>query len=103
MKALKLAPFSLAEDTMMECVYVEEAKYAGGYRVFLRFNNGRSGEVDLQETVYKHAAAAPLREPEAFSQFHLDSWPTLAWDCGFDVAPETLYEKCEQVAALDKE
>lgn len=35
--------------------------------------------------------AEPLRNPEAFSHFYLDSWPTLAWDCGFDVDPESLY------------
>ena len=79
----------------MECVYLEEAKHLGGFRVFLRFNTGRAGVVDLEDLVRKHAVAASLREPEAFSRFHLDSWPTLAWDCGFDVAPETLYERCE--------
>ena len=81
----------------MECVYLKEAKYIGGFRVFLRFNDGRSGEVDLEDLVHKHAFAAPLREPEEFSRFYFDSWPTLAWDCGFDIAPETLYEMCEQV------
>jgi len=80
----------------MECVYLEEAKYLGGFRVFLRFNTGRAGEVDLEDLVHKHPVAAPLRDPETFARFHLDSWPTLAWDCGFDVAPETLYEKCGQ-------
>jgi len=79
----------------MQCVYLEEAKYLGGFRIFVRFNDGKSGEVDLKDTVYKHAAASPLREPEAFSRFYLDSWPTLAWECGFDVAPEALYEKCK--------
>ena len=80
---------------MIECIYIEEAKYLDGFRIFLRFNDGKSGVVDLKETIYRHAVASPLREQEAFSQFYLDSWPTLAWDCGFDVAPETLYEKCE--------
>ena len=86
---------------MKECVYLTEAKYRGDFRVFLVFNDGRSGEVDLKDILYKHAAAAPLRRPEAFAQFHLDSWPTLAWDCGFDVAPETLYEKCEPAGAAN--
>jgi hypothetical protein len=85
----------------MECVYLKEAKYLGGFRVFLRFNDGRTGDVDLKDIVYKYAVAAPLRKPEAFSQFYLDSWPTLSWKCGFDIAPETLYEKCEQGAAPD--
>lgn len=85
----------------MECVSLEEARYVGGFRVFLRFNDGKCGEVDLKDTVYKYAAASPLRDPESFSRFHLDSWPTLAWDCGFDVAPETLHQMCEQVDAMD--
>jgi hypothetical protein len=80
---------------MIECIYLEEAKYLDDFRIFLRFNDGKSGIVDLKETVYKHTAASPLRESEAFSKFYLDSWPTLAWDCKFDVAPETLYDKCE--------
>jgi hypothetical protein len=33
-----------------------------------------------------------LLDPERFRNFYLDEWPTLAWSCGFDVAPETLYE-----------
>ncbi len=80
---------------MNECVYVKDAKYLGEFRIFLEFNDGTSGEVDLRETVHKYPAASPLREPHAFARFHLDSWPTLAWDCGFDVAPETLYEQCK--------
>lgn len=82
----------------MECHYLEEAKYLRDYKVFVRFNNGRAGEVDLKDIVFKHDAAIPLRDTEAFSRFYFDSWPTLAWHCGFDVAPESLYEKCEQVS-----
>ena len=26
-----------------------------------------------------------------FSNFYLDSWSTLAWKCGFDLSPESLY------------
>ena len=44
--------------------------------------------------VNKYGIAASLRDPKVFSQFYLDSWPTIAWSCGFDVAPETLYERC---------
>lgn len=78
-----------------QCVYLEEARYAGGFRIFVRFNTGRVGEVDLSDIVYRHAAAAPLRDEATFRAFYLDDWPTLAWSCGFDVAPETLYERCE--------
>lgn len=85
----------------MECVYLKDANYLGDFRVFLQFNDGKSGEVDLKETIYRHAAAQPLRDSNVFAQFYLDSWPTLAWDCGFDVAPETLYEQCRPSHAMN--
>jgi len=75
----------------MECISIVEARHIQGHRVFLKFNTGETGEVDLRDIVYKYQIAQPLRDPETFSHFHLDSWPTLAWDCGFDIAPESLY------------
>nr|VFJ55310.1 MAG: Protein of unknown function (DUF2442) [Candidatus Kentron sp. DK]VFJ55418.1 MAG: Protein of unknown function (DUF2442) [Candidatus Kentron sp. DK] len=75
----------------MECISVSEARYIKRFRVFLRFNTGESGEVDLKDLIYEHRIAKPLRDPVRFSEFYLDSWPTLAWDCGFDIAPESLY------------
>lgn len=86
----------------MECIYVKEAKYIRDHVVFLTFNDGKAGKADLKDIVYKYDIAIPLRDPVKFSNFHLDSWPTLAWDCGFDIAPETLYEKCEQNASPDR-
>jgi hypothetical protein len=80
----------------MECVYVEEASYIDGYRIRIRFNDGKSGEVNLKDTIFQFDAASSLRDPKEFAKFHLDSWPTLTWDCGFDLAPESLHEKCEQ-------
>jgi hypothetical protein len=75
----------------MECVYVSEAHYIKDFKIFLKFNTGESGEVDLRDIVYTYKIAEPLRDPVCFSKFYLDSWPTLAWDCGFDLAPESLY------------
>lgn len=79
----------------MECVYLERAEYVEDYIVYVTFNDGKSGVVDLKDIIYKYEIAYPLRDVEKFSNFYLDSWPTIAWDCGFDVAPETLYEKCD--------
>mgnify|MGYP006426306593 FL=1 len=75
----------------MQCVYLQEAKYIGEFRIFLKFSTGESGEVDLKKTIFTYEKAIPLRDPVAFSKFYLDSWPTLAWECGFDIAPESLY------------
>jgi len=76
----------------MRCVFLEEAHYIKDFKVFLKFNTGESGEVDLKNLVYKYKIAEPLRDTRAFAKFYLDSWPTLAWECGFDIAPESLYD-----------
>ena len=74
-------------------IFLQEARYVSQHKVFLRFNDGTQGEVDLKDVVDIHPAAASLKDPAEFSKFHLDSWPTLCWDCGFDIAPESLYER----------
>ena len=38
----------------MESVYLVEARYNEDYKIFLRFNTGESGEVDLKEIVNKY-------------------------------------------------
>jgi len=80
----------------MKSVHIDEAKYVHDHVVYLRFSDGLCGQVDLKETVNKYKIAEPLKDPVEFSKFYLDSWPTLAWACGFDIAPESLYQKCTQ-------
>jgi hypothetical protein len=75
----------------MDSVYLLEARYIKDFKVFLKFNTGESGEVDLKPTIFKYEIAESLRDPKVFSKFYLDPWPTLAWECGFDIAPESLY------------
>lgn len=74
-------------------VSVQQAKYAGQYKVWLKFNDGKEGEVDLADILERYPAAAPLVDENVFSAFYLDEWPTLAWSCGFDLSPEFLYER----------
>jgi hypothetical protein len=82
----------------MESKYLEEARHVANHTVFLRFNDGVRGEVDLRDVVERYEIAAPLNDPVEFSKFFLDPWPTICWSCGFDISPETLYEKCRQNA-----
>jgi hypothetical protein len=70
--------------------FVEEARRLGGHRLWLRFNTGEQGPVDLGDLIAREPAAQALREPSEFAVFYLDAWPTIAWSCGFDVAPESL-------------
>lgn len=74
-------------------VRIQDASYLGGYRIRLRFDNGEEGVADLGDVVAGHEAAQSLRDPAEFARFTLDEWPTLVWPCGFDLAPEMLYER----------
>lgn len=74
-------------------VSVKTATYLDNYRLNLVFNTGESGDVDLEDLVFKYDIATPLRDKEYFKSFDLDSWSTVVWDCGYDIAPETLYER----------
>lgn len=74
-------------------IAVQTASYENGYRIRIKFNTGEEGVADLSDLIERYAAAHPLKDLEEFKLFYLDEWPTLAWACGFDISPETLYER----------
>lgn len=76
----------------MKCIAVQEAHYISDYKIRITFNTGEVGDVDLEKTIRRYPIARPLLDMTVFSNFRLDAWPTLSWDCGFDIAPETLYQ-----------
>jgi hypothetical protein len=57
----------------MDMVYLVEARYIADYRIFLKFNTGETGEVDLKDLVHQYDIAAPLKDPDQFARFYLDS------------------------------
>lgn len=73
-------------------IMLVEASYCGDYSLKLSFDTGESSVVDFLPIIKKYPQATPLLQIEEFRQFHLDSWPTIVWDCGFDLSPEYLYE-----------
>ena len=61
-----------------------------GYRLFLRFNNGEAGEVDLSGELDGEVFAA-LRDPTLFATaYQHPVMRTAAWENGADLAPEFL-------------
>ena len=70
--------------------HVVEAKYFGGHRVWLRFDDGSCGEVDLADEL-DGPVFEPLKNVECFRQF-LVRYNTLSWQNGADFAPEFLRE-----------
>ena len=74
-------------------IEIREAHYREEYKVWILFNTGESGVADLSDLLHTYKVALPLLDINEFRKFYLDEWPTLAWPCGFDIAPESLYER----------
>ena len=74
----------------MELIWITQAKYKEGFKIYLKFNNGMDGLVDLEEEL-NGRIYEPLRDPHFFQKFQLNQW-TLEWPNGADFAPEFLYE-----------
>jgi hypothetical protein len=74
-------------------ITIKSAHYENAYRIKLTFTNGEEGIADLADLINRYPAAHSLKDTAQFQRFYLDEWPTLAWSCGFDISPETLYER----------
>ncbi len=72
---------------------VVEARYVRDYTLWLRFQDGTSGEVDIAPS-FKGPVFEPLRDLDYFKLVRVDpEIGTIVWPNGADVAPETLYER----------
>lgn len=69
-----------------------EARYLDRYTVWLRFEDGTEGEVDLESELHG-PVFEPLRDVDFFARVRLNSdTGTIEWPNGADLAPEFLYE-----------
>lgn len=74
-------------------LHVKDARYLHDYVIWLRFNNGAEGEIDLKDEL-EGEMFEPLKNLEVFKNFRVDpEIETLVWTNGADFAPEFLYEK----------
>ncbi len=72
-------------------LHVTNAKYCGDYKIWLSFNDGSEGEIDLSSELYGEVFE-PLKNKAFFSSFTLEGH-TLSWENGADFAPEFLREQ----------
>lgn len=73
-------------------LHVKEAKYLHDYIIWLRFNDGAEGEIDLKDEL-DGEVFEPLKDLVAFQNFRVDpELQTIVWENGADLAPEFLYE-----------
>ena len=68
----------------------------GEHKLRVTFKNGFVGDIDFTGRQWR-GVSEPLADPGFFAQARIDpEICTVAWPNGFDMAPETLYERaCE--------
>ncbi len=73
-------------------LHVKEAKYLHNYVIWVRFNDGTEGEVDLSKELEGEVFGS-LKNIQNFKSFNVDPiLETIVWENGADLAPEFLYE-----------
>lgn len=71
---------------------VTAAKYVRDYVVWVKFEDGTEGEIDLAGELWG-PVFEPLKDPQRFREVALAEYGTIAWPNGADIAPEFLYEQ----------
>ena len=72
---------------------VVEVRALGEQRLWLRFENGVTGEIDLARLIRFDGVFSPLVDAAVFACVRVDpELGTIRWPNGADIAPETLYE-----------
>ena len=71
---------------------VVEVEARPNFRVWVRFEDGLQGEVDLSDLVGKGVFKRWVDSPAEFARVAVDSESgTIVWPGGLDVAPDRLY------------
>lgn len=79
-------------------LHVREARYLHDYTIWLRFNDGAEGVIDLSHEL-EGEVFGQLKEKDAFKDFRVDpEMETIIWSNGADLAPEFLYENMRVLA-----
>jgi hypothetical protein len=81
---------------MLNVIRVE---HRGAYRLWLQFNDGAEGEVDLRDEL-DGPVFEPLQDQKEFARVRVDpEIRTIAWPNGADFAPEFLRERLKSDVA----
>ncbi len=71
---------------------IVEARPAGGYKLYLRFEDGVAGEVDLSTLIEFKGVFEPLRDVRELARLRIDpEQGTVVWPNGADLDPDVLY------------
>jgi hypothetical protein len=71
-----------------------EARATGGHRLYIRFEDGIDGEIDLETLVEFKGVFEPLKDPAEVAKVRVDhELGTICWQSGADLDPDVLYAK----------
>ena len=80
---------------MWNCNDVVKIQYTRGYTFFVEFDDGKKGEIKLDEFLQIGPVFRALRDKRFFRNAKIEGG-TISWPNGADIAPETLYEKLDK-------
>jgi hypothetical protein len=79
---------------------IVEVRPLSGYRLYLRFEDGVAGELDLSSRLRFEGVFAPLRDPTVFAQVRIHpELGTVVWPNGADLDPDVLYAELSPTAS----
>jgi len=69
-----------------------EVKPENNYKLYLKFEDGKEGFVDISQLIQFTGIFEPLKQLEYFQSVKLNpEWGTIYWDNGADLDPDVLY------------
>ena len=77
-------------------IRVTDARHLGGYRLWVRLSDTSEGEIDFGDLILndKRPIVVALRNQAVFAAMRVDM-DTVAWENGFDLAPEYLHARAK--------
>jgi hypothetical protein len=81
---------------------IVEVRSLGGHRLYLRFEDGVAGEIDVADLVTFDGVFAPLLDERCFAEVQVDrELGTIRWSGGADLDPDVLYARVRGEPAPD--
>ena len=75
-------------------VDITEVRPLGDHRLFLRFEDGTQGVLDLAPILRFDGIFEPLRDPAFFARVRLEEeLGTIVWPNGADLCPDVLHQR----------
>lgn len=74
---------------------VKEVVAGADYVLYVVFDNGERGTLDMNN-VLDFGVFRQLRDDDCFARVRV-AFDTIEWECGVDLDPEFVYDKCTRV------